>query len=891
MKEKRLNPEKLLQRIQAEERQEHQGKLKIYFGAAPGVGKTYTMLQDAIAKRAQGLDVVVGIVEAHGRKEIESLIKELEILPRQMVAYHGKQLPEFDLDTALKRTPGLILIDEMAHTNTPGLRHAKRWQDIKEILDRGIDVYTTLNVQHIESLNDIVSQIINRRIQETVPDSMLELANTIELVDLPPEDLLKRLQEGKVYFPKQADLAKENFFKKGNLIALRELALRFTAEQVEKQVLLYRHGQGIQTIWPTTEKILVCVGPGTESIKLIRTARRMATNLQADWIAVHVETPKLRLSEDEHNNVIQNLHLAEQLGAQTRILADFDIVKEIMNFAREQNITTIIIGKNIHPRWKDWFTRNITDEIVRHSQEIDIYIVTEEPGNIKPSSQTALKRVVPWKTYGISVGIVALTTVINFLIFPFSSASNLIMVYLLGVTIVALCGRLGPSILASILSVLTYDFFFVPPRFSFAVSDIQYFFTLIVMLVVTFIISELTILTRHQAQISRRAESHSAALHTLSRQLAGTRGIDKLLDMAIRYISDVFDSGVLALLPEHNHLTIRARYKTEQTLNEKEQGIAQWVYDLGQIAGLGTDTLSFSDALYIPLLATQGTVGVLRVRPNQSKRLFTPEQMRLLENCANQIALALEVDRLQEQSKKSELQTRIDYVRNALLQSVSHDLRTPLIAAIGAASTLREMGDKLEAHTIKKLGSDIYRELEQLSHLINNLLQMTYLEAGTVTLQKELYPLNYVLNSAIVALSNQLGKKPIHIRLPADLPNLLYDKTLMQEVFINLLDNAIKFTPPETPIEISALIEKDKLVVNIEDYGPGIVPDEANKLFEKFYRGRKLTTERGMGLGLAICRSIINAHGGEIWAENRPAGNGTIFHFTLPLNTTNKSGS
>lgn len=662
MKEQRPNPEKLLQSVQEEERQQQRGKFKIYFGAAPGVGKTYTMLQDALAKRVHGLDVVVGVVEAHGRKEIESLAKELEILPRQMIDYHGKQLSEFDLDAALIRTPGLILIDEMAHTNAPGLRHAKRWQDIKEILDRGIDVYTTLNVQHIESLNDVVSQIIQTRIKETVPDSMLELADTIELVDLPPEDLLKRLQEGKVYFPKQADLAKENFFREGNLIALRELALRFTAECVGKQVLLYRHGQGIETIWPTKEKILVCVGPGAESIKLIRAARRMAINLQTEWVAVHVETPKLRLSENERNNVIRNLRLAEQLGAQTRILAGFDIVKEIMKFAREQNITTIVIGKRIHSRWRNLFIKSLTDEMVRHSREIDVYIITEELSDVKPKphSKASLTRVIPWKIYGISLGIVALVTTLNFLIFPFLSASNLIMVYLLGVTIIALFGRIGPSILASTLSVLAYDFFFIPPRFSFVVSDIQYFFTLIVMLVVTLIISHLTILTRRQTQISRHTEHHTATLHTLSRQLASTRGIDKLLNMAVRYISEVFDSSVLALLPTNSHLTIRARCKTHQVLNDKEQSIAQWVYDLGQMAGLGTDTLSFSDALYIPLLATQETVGVLRVCPHQSRHLFTPEQMRLLESCANQIALALEVDRLQERTKKTELQTRMD---------------------------------------------------------------------------------------------------------------------------------------------------------------------------------------------------------------------------------------
>lgn len=885
MKKQRPNPEKLLERAQEEERQERRGKLKIYLGAAPGVGKTHTMLEDAIEKHEKGLDVVVGLVEAHGRKEIEFLTKQLEVLPRQIIDYHGKQLSEFDLNAALKRSPGLILIDEMAHNNAPGLRHKKRWQDIKEVLDRGIDIYTTLNVQHIESLNDVVSQIIQTQIKETVPDSLLELADTIELVDLPPEDLLKRLQEGKIYFPEQAEIAKESFFRKGNLIALRELALRVTAERVGAQVLLYRHGQGIERIWPTKEKILVCIGPGAEAVKLIRTARRVASNFQAEWIAVHVETPRIRLSDDQRNNIIQNLRLAEQLGAHTQILTGFDVVKEIMNFSREQNVTTIVIGKRIHPRWRNIFSRSLTDELVRYSHEIDVYIITEDIDSFAPQKIiSATKCVIPWRIYGISTGIVVLATIIDFLIFPFLSSSNLVMVYLLGITFVALFGRIGPSILASILSVLTYDFFFVPPRFSFSVSDVEYFFTLVAMLFVTLIISNLTILTRRQVQISHFAERHTAALHTLSRQLASTRGVDKLLTVAAAYIAETFESEVIVLLPKNSHLTIQARCKTEEILNDKEQSVAQWVYDLGQIAGLGTDTLPFSDALYVPLLASQGTIGVLRLHPIQAKHLFTPEQMRLLGACAQQIALALEVDRLQEQAKKIELQNAEGHATSKFLQSVSHDLRTPLVAAMDAASTLKEMNDELDLHAIKKLGNDVYCELRQLSRLINNILQMTYLEAKSVQLQKEYHSLSTVINTALETLRDQLGKKPIQIRLPADLPEILFDNTLIQEVFINLTDNAIKFTPAETPIEISALVEKDKIRVSIEDHGPGIRFDEVDKLFEKFYRGRMLTTQRGMGLGLAICYSIIKAHGGEIWAENRPSG-GAAFRFTLPVHT------
>ncbi len=884
MEDSRRDPEKLLQQIQEEERKEQRGKLKIYLGAAPGVGKTYSMLQDAIANRAKGLDVVVGIVESHGRKEIKNLLKDLEVIPRQFIEYHGKQLTEFDLDAALKRNPGLILVDEMAHTNVPGLRHNKRWQDIKELLDRGIDVCTTLNVQHIESLNDDVSQIIHSRIKETVPDSMIELADTIELIDLPPEDLLKRLQEGKVYFPQQAEIAKDYFFRTGNLTALRELSLRVTAKRVGAQVLLYRQGEGIKHIWPTKEKILVCVGPGMKSIKLIRTARRIATSLQAEWIAVYVDTPKLEHNEEQRNNAIQNLRLAEQLGAETRVLTGFDIVEEIMEFAHEQNVTQIVIWKKIRSRWLNWLLTSLADEVVRQSGEIDVYIVTgtKDEEEAHPPKSLRIKRTIPWGIYGATLGIITLATFIDFLLFPHLSSSNLIMVYLLGVTVVALFGNTGASILASFLSVLTYGFFFIPPFYTFAFSEIQYVFTLLVMLLVAQVISHLTILTRRQAESARLSEHYTAALHTLSRQLASTRGVDKLLDTAVRYLSEVFSSEVLVLLPENNHLEIRASYGSSTALTPKEQGVAEWVFDLGQTAGLGTDTLPFSDAIYVPLSATQGTIGVLRIRPIQPEHLFTPEQMHLLEACANQLSRALEVDRSQEKEQKSELQSETDRVRSKLLQSVSHDLRTPLVAVMGAANTLMEMTHELDTYQIIKLSKTIYTELEQLNRLINNLLQISYLEAESVKLQKEPHSLYELVSQVVQTFQKKMEGRAITINIPSSIPGIPFDNTLMQEVFFNLIDNALKFTPAGSAIEISAAMQLDKVVVSVEDKGPGIVPDEFNKLFDKFYRGRMLSSERGMGLGLAICRSIIQAHGGEIWAENRKEG-GAAFCFTLPL--------
>lgn len=876
----RPNPEKLLKRIQEEERQAKRGKLKIYLGAAPGVGKTHSMLNDALSKRAQGLDVVAGVVESHKRQEIEFLLEEFEVLPRLTVDYKGHQLTEFDLDAALKRKPGLILIDEMAHTNAPGLRHTKRWQDIREILDRGIDVYTTLNVQHIESLNDVVAQIIHSQVKETVPDNMIEMADTIELVDLPPEDLLKRLQEGKIYYPANAEIAAENYFRKGNLIALRELALRTTAERVGEQVLMYRQGQGIKHIWPTKGKILVCVGSRADSTKLIRAARRMAKSLQVEWIAVHVDTPRLNASEEQRNIAVQNLRFAEQLGAETRTLTGFDVVKEILNFAHEQNVTMIMVWKHIRSRFRDLLFSSLADEIVRLSGEIDVYIVTGEMMQIQSMKIQKKKPMIPWKVYGIALAVVTLTTYLNFLLFPILQDTTL--VYFVGVVIVSLFGYTGPAVFISVLSILSDEFFFVPPYYVLFGSDYHNIFTLVIMLLVGLVISHLTMLVRRQTENSNIAERHISVQQILSRQLASTRGVDKIIESATGYLSDVFESEVFVMLFEDNTLTIRGGSDNLRELGDKEQSVAQWVYDLRQNAGLGTDTLPFTDALYLPLLTSQGSIGVLRVHPIQPGRLFTPEEMHLLEACANQIAVAIEADRLQEERKRSELETATDHMRSALLHSVSHDLRTPLVAVIGGANTLMEMGNELDGRTVKKIGKDIYIESEQLNRLINNLLQITYLEAESVKLQKKLQSLNDVIHHVVKQAKKKVGKKPIELHIADDFPLVPFDQTLIEEVINNLVDNAIKFTPVDSPIEIYVKIKNDNVLISVEDHGPGIVLDEINRLFEKFYRGRMLTAERGLGLGLPICRSIIKAHGGNIWAENLDRG-GAAFRFTLPL--------
>ena len=881
MKRNRQNPEQILQRVQEEERTASRGKLKIYLGAAPGVGKTYEMLHHALEKRINGFDVVIGVVESHGRQDIELMLKDFEVLPRQSVEYHGKQYLEFSLEKALHRAPGLILMDELAHTNIAGLRHSKRWQDVNELLDRGIDVYTTLNVQHIESIKDLVAQIIKAPVKETVPDFMIEQADSIELIDLPPDDLLKRLEEGKVYVPEQAVLAREHFFRKGNLIALRELALRIAADHVRKEVLHYRHDEGINRIWPTKDKILVCVGSKPESHKLIRAAKRMASGLQAEWLAVFVDTPRLQSTAAERNVAVENLRLAELLGAETHVLTGGNIVKDVLIFAREHNVTQIMIWKHIKTRWQDFFRRTLADEMLRQCGEIDVYIMTGELDYV-PTPVEYKEKVLPWKVYGFALVSVISATLLNLKLYPILAAGNALLIYVIGIFFVALFGKTWPAVFASILSVLAYTFFFVQPFYSFAITRHEYFFIFVVMILVTQIMSYILVRLRRQVDSAQMIQRQTTALYTLSRQLTRTRGVDELLELGTRYIASVFNCDVLALLPKGNHFEIRGGSSMKQKLEIKEQSIAQWVYEMGQRAGSGTDTLSFSNALFLPLKGQQSVIGVLRIQPKE-KQLFTPEQMGLLETCMNQLALALEVDRLQENTRKRELKTEADRARSSLLTAISHDLDTPLKVIINVMSGLKGLGGK----NIKKIEKDIDLEVESLSRLNNNIVQMIQLEAQTITLEFIPFSLEALIDSVIETSAKLLELNPIHKQISSNIPLVPLNKPLMLNVLVNLIDNAVKYTSRNSSISIAVFLKNGQAVVSVEDSGPGIILDERDKLFEKFYRGKQEVQGHGLGLGLAICQKIVNAHGGKIWVENIK-GKGAAFCFSLPLHQKTK---
>jgi len=883
--EVRPDPDALLDRVKAEEAHERRGRLKVFLGAVAGVGKTYAMLQAARERQTEGIHVMVGWVDTHGRAETEALLAGLEVLPRRPIEYRGHILTEFDLDLAITRRPTLILVDELAHTNAPGSRHAKRWQDVAELLDAGIHVYTTLNIQHLESLNDVVAQITGVVVRETLPDSVLEQADEVELIDLPPEDLLQRLKDGKVYVPEQAAEAVRNFFRKGNLIALRELALRRTADRVDVQMRIYMRDHAIRTIWPVTERVIACVGPGPHSVRVVRAAKRFADALRAEWIVAYVETPRsARLADVDRARVAETLRLAEQLGAETATLSGQRVSDEILAHARRRNASKIVVGKPEMNGWRRFLFGSIADDLIRGGGETDIYIISGEESPHIPYVAPRRPHAGRWVPFARAIGIVTLCTALAWLMLPFFELSNLIMVYLLGVVLVASRSAPGPSILASLLSVAAFDFFFVPPYLTFAVGDTQYIVTFTVMLVVALIISGLTVRIRWLAEAAGQRERRTAALFALSRELAGVRGVQTILEVATRHIAEVFRSRVRVLLPDQAGVLTPQAHPGGYELDSTELGVSRWVFEHNQLAGRGTATLPGARALYLPLAASRGPVGVLGVWPNDPHALETPEQLHQIETFATQTALALERARLAEEAHAAQVRIETEKLHSSLLSSVSHDLRTPLAAITGASSSLLETGDRLDTETRRDLLETIGDEANRLNRLVHDLLDMSRLEAGAVKARMEWHPLEEILGAALAHAGKTHPDRQILTRLPDTLPMVSVDDVLIEQVLTNLLDNAAKYSPQETPIEVAAWVEEDAIVVEVADRGPGVEPEDLEHIFEKFYRGKR-PRGRGVGLGLAICRGFVEAHGGRIWVENRSAG-GAAFRFTLPITGT-----
>ncbi len=890
----RPDPDELLARTQAAERRAARGRLKVFFGASAGVGKTYAMLKAAQKLREQGADAVVGIVETHGRADTAEQLAGLEVLPPRLVELQGRMLPEFDLDAALARRPAVLLVDELAHSNATGSRHPKRWQDVAELLEAGIDVLTTVNVQHIESLNDVVGGITGIRVRETVPDHVFDDADEVVLVDLPTDDLLKRLQAGKVYRAEQADRAAQNFFRKGNLMALRELALRRTADRIDDDVRSYRREHmGIERRepWHATEAMLVCIGPGPRSDRLVRTASRRALRSDAPWHVVHVETPALqRLGAAERATILATLKLADSLGATTATLSAEDPAAAVVAYAREHRLGTVVVGRSREARtWRralrHTFVLPFGRRIARLAGDLEILIVARgATGPVPPrraGGEPSEVRANPWPGICWAIGSSAAVTLIATPLRLWFDQSNIVMLFLLGVVLVAMRYGRRPALLAAVVNVLAFDFFFVAPRFSFAITDVQYVLTFGVMMAVGLIVGQLTASMRYQARVATYREERARSLYEMARALGEALTLEQVAEIGDRSVERAFDAKALVLIADE-HERLAAASAGIGATPAYDVNLAQWAFDHRQAAGQGTDTLPASPALYVPLQAPTRIRGIIVIEPAIPKLLVVPEQRRLLDTCAALVAIAVERVHFVTVAQQTLVEIESERLRNSLLAALSHDLRTPLTALVGLSETL--------AADLERSGSPqhgaaaaIAEQGLRTAQLVNNLLDMARLQSGAVTLKRDWQSLEELAGSALRSVKPVLAEHPVRVDLPPDLPLIYGDGVLLERVLANLFENAAKYTPPGTSIVLSARLDAGEIVVEVADAGPGLPPGDAEDLFRKFSRGEPESTTPGVGLGLAICRAIVRSHGGEISASNRPApAHGAVFRWTLP---------
>jgi two-component system sensor histidine kinase KdpD len=884
MENERPDPDQLLAEVKAQEAAARRGRLRIYFGASAGVGKTFAMLAAARTLRNEGRDVVVGVVETHGRKETDALLQELEVLPRARIAYQGRTLTEFDLDAALARRPALILVDELAHTNVEGSRHPKRWQDIDELLAAGIDVFTTLNVQHLESLNDVVGGITGITVFETVPDFFFDKADEVVLVDVSADDLLARLKAGKVYLPEQIQRAADNFFRKGNLMALRELALRRTADRVEDDVQAYRSAKAIERVWKTEASLLCCIGPGAGAEDVVRSAARLAAQLGVEWAAAYVETPDLqRLPDSERERILTTVKLAQDFGAKTAILSGADPAAELVEYARTHNCSKLVVGRvRRRSRWP--WSHPTARRIGSIAPDIDLIEVGrgEPPAGAAPEREADDIEPV-WMAkrgrYAWALFACLATTLVAAGLHLYFDLANIVMLFLLTVVLVATRLGRGPAVLAAFVSVAAFDFAFVPPRFTFAVNDVQYLFTFAVMLVVALIIGHMTAGLRYQAKVASYREERARSLYEFARDMSSLLQTEDVVETAEKSIGNAFRAEVAILVPDaHDRLRAAPGRSTPFAI---DAGAAQWAYDKAQPAGAGTDTLAGSELTYLPLRAPVRTRGVLVFRPRNRRQLLVPEQRRHLDTFAALTAIALERVHYVEVAQQALIHMESERLRNSLLAALSHDLRTPLAALVGLAESLAITRPPLSAPQLETAHA-IAAEARRMSALVHNLLEMARIESGEVKLRRQWQPIEEVVGSALKAAEPALDRHRVVVSLAKNLPLVEFDATLIERVLCNLLENAGKYTPSGTVVTLRAEAAGDALAVTVGDTGPGIPKGQEEAIFEKFTRGAREPTTPGLGLGLAISRAIVEAHQGRIWAANAPEG-GAQITFTLPL--------
>jgi len=890
MSEQRPDPDALLAQIDQQDREAQRGRLRVYFGSSAGVGKTYAMLAAARKLQADGVDVLAGIVVTHGRAETQALLEGLPQQPLKAIEYRGKALPEFDLDAALARKPALVLVDELAHSNVPGSRHPKRWQDVEELLANGINVYSTLNVQHLESLNDIVGGITGVRVQETLPDTFFDAAHEVVMVDTPADELLARLAAGKVYMGAQAERAAQHFFRKGNLMALRELALRRTADRVEDDVQAWRSNQRVSEVWKTEAALLCAIGPDPSDDGVVRETARLAQQLNVSWHAVYVETPQLsRLPDAQRERILRTVRLAHELGAETSVLSGQSIAQALQDHARQHNLSTLVLGR-AQPlqTWQRWLGRQtLARALEAMSPDLDVLTVArrtparaEQPVASAAQTEPALQRL---RRYGLTAAACIGAAVLCWPLQWAFAQTNIVMVFLLAVLWVGWKQGRGPAVLASFLSVGLFDFFFVEPKLSFAVSDVQYLLTFAVMLAVGLLTGQLTAGLRYQALVASERERRARLLFELTSDLAGALQTDQVLEVAERTLAREVQGQVLIYtLDLHEQLQPSPREALLSDADRPDAGTARWALDHRQAAGLSTDTLPGSPWHYLPLEAPMRLRGVMALRPRALGTVLQPELGAQLATCGRIIGQALERVHYVEVAQQALVQIESERLRNSLLSALSHDLRTPLAVLYGLSQTLETLPG-LPAQA-RELSLTLQQQSRRVGAMVNNLLDMARLESGSLQLNRQWQPLEEVIGTSLQILGDSLAQHRQQMRLPPGLPLLNLDAALMERVLCNLLENAVKYTPPGSQITLAAVTEPDRVVLSVEDDGPGLPAGREEQLFNKFSRGEKESSTPGVGLGLAICRAIVETHGGRIWAERSALG-GAAFKIALPRGT------
>ncbi len=880
--EQRPDPDELLKQAQAEEQAAKRGKLKIFLGYVAGVGKTYAMLEAAHQRKTQGLDVVVGYIETHKRAETEELVAGLEVLPRKQIEYHNVNLPEMDVDAVIRRCPQLVLVDEFAHTNAPGSRHPKRYMDVEEILDAGIDVYTTLNIQHLESLNDVVAQVTGVIVRETVPDRVIDEASEIEVIDLPPDELMVRLQEGKVYIPEQASRAIDKFFRKGNLTALREMSLRRAAERVDNQMRSYMQTRAIPGPWAAGERLLVCISPSPLAEKLVRTTRRLASELKAEWFAVYVETTsRPELDSVNRERIGHILQLAEELGGKGLMIAGASIQEAVLEYSKKNNITKVIVGKPLKPRWQELWKGSIVDQLIYASGDIDVYVISAREGTTSPMLPKEWQPHSPLGRYVLAFWLVFVSTLLGIFIRGNLEPTNLVMLYLASTVISAIFLGRGPSLLTAFAGVLAFDYFLVPPYLTFAVSDTQYVITFMVLFVISLVISSLTARAREQGEAALLREKQTAALYNLSRDLTSATDLRQVVNIIISQIGQGFGREVAIFLPEGDQVHVYATSSNYQP-DESELAVATWAYQHDQPAGRGTDTLPAASLRCQPLKTSKGIVGVLGIHSKDKNNFLTPEQRLTLAAFANQSALAIERASLAEQAQQAELLQATEKLQTALLNSISHDLRTPLVSITGALTSLDEQSDALNDEYRQSLIVTAREEADRLNRLVGNLLSMTRIESGAIKLHLEPGDIEDVVGTALEQLNKRIANHKVEVNIPANFPLVPMDFTLMVQVLVNVLENAVKYSATDSLIEVTATLLDEKIRLHIADRGVGIPSEDLERIFDKFYRVQRPESVSGTGLGLSISKGIVEIHHGVIYARARDGG-GTMITIELPL--------